>query len=266
MDVRRLAAHELTLALPLLEAEGWALETADLERLRALGGAVGAFEGETLQGFLTFLDTPPYRWVGNVAVNPALRGKGVGARLVHEAFRDADRTALYSVEKAESLYARAGLVAQGEIFALRAEHAKPSSIPYGGVRPMTPEDLPALLALDRASTGMDRSRLIEALAERFPIRVAGRHGELLGFAVAKTYQDVTEIGPVVAKTSHAAWGLIDDILRNTPGPHDLAVHAMTKEATRRGFVIEFRAIPMFGGGAPDWDLSRYHAAAGLEKG
>jgi hypothetical protein len=55
-------------------------------------------------------------------------------------------------------------------------------------------------------------------------------------------------------------------VKATRAPHDIAVHTVTKEAERRGFVPQFRAVPMFRGGAPAWDLTRYHAAAGLEKG
>ncbi|HUR69545.1 MAG TPA: GNAT family N-acetyltransferase [Candidatus Thermoplasmatota archaeon] len=264
--VRRLSATEMPLAKPLIDPEGWALEPPELARLHSLGGAVGAFDAERLVGFLTFVDTPPYRWVGNVAVHPSQRGRGLGATLVAEAFRDAERAALYSVAKAVTLYERAGLVAQGEVHAVRAERAKPSSIPYGGVRATTPDDADALVAYDRAVTGMDRSRLLRALLAAYPGRIAARHGEVLGYAIAKTYADVTEIGPVVAQTPHAAWGLVDDILRATPGPHDMALHRLSPDAARRGFVPAFRAIPMFRGGAPSWDLARYHAAAGLEKG
>lgn len=266
MNVRRLASEELRLAAPLLEPEGWALEPPDLARLHALGGAVGAFDAGRLVGFLTFLDTPPFRWIGNVAVDARLRGRGIGAAVVAEAMREAERVALYSVEKAVSLYARAGLVANGELVAMRAERARASSIPYAGVRPVHAPDLPEMVALDRDAFGMDRARLLHALVSANPARVVHHHERLLGFAVAKVYSDVTEIGPVVAQTPHAAWGLIDDLLRATPGPHEIALHGSGDEARRRGFVPTFRATPMFRGGPPSWDLTRYVAAAGLEKG
>lgn len=266
LEVARLSSEELGEAIPLLAPEGWTFEARELARLHALGGAVGAREGGRLVGFLSFVDTPPCRWIGNVAVDASLRGRGVGARLVAEAMRGADRVALYSVEKAVPLYERAGFVPAGELHALRAEAARPSSIPYAGVVPAREQDLPDIEALDREVTAMDRSRLLRALLAAYPARVVRHHGRLLGFAVAKTYADVTGIGPVVAQTPHAAWGLVDDLLRATHGPHDLAAHAMTGEARRRGFSPLFRAVPMFHGGAPAWDLARYHSAAGLEKG
>lgn len=262
----RLSPENLGDAIPLLAPEGWTFEVPELQRLASLGGAVGAREENRLVGFLTFIDTPPYRWIGNVAVDASRRGKGIGALLLAEAMRDADGVALYSVEKAVTLYRRAGFAAAGELHAMRASAARPSGIPYAGVRPANADDLADVEALDREVTGMDRARLLRTLLATYPARVVRHHGRLLGFAVAKTYADVTEVGPVVAQTPHAAWGLIDDLLRATTGPHDIAVNTITKEAERRGFVPMFRAIPMFRGPPPAWDLARYHAAAGLEKG
>lgn len=262
----RLSPDELHDALPLLAPEGWSFETSELARLASLGGAVGAREEGRLVGFLTFIDTPPYRWIGNVAVDASRRGRGIGALLLQEAIRDADRVALYSVEKAVSLYERAGLAASGSLHAMRATSARPSSIPYAGVQAARDVDVADVLALDREVTGMDRARLLRSLLATYPARVVRHHGRLLGFAVAKTYADVTEIGPVVAQTSHAAWGLVDDLVRATTGPHDIAANSLTRDAERRGFVPMFRAIPMFRGPPPAWDLARYHAAAGLEKG
>lgn len=263
MIVRRLATDELPLAVPLLAPEGWSLEPPELVRLESLGGAVGAFEGGRLVGFLTFIDTPPYRWIGNVAVSPAVRGRGVGARIVAEAMRGADRTALYSVEKAVTLYERAGLRIAGELHALRAEHARPGD---EQADELARADVADAVALDRAATGMDRGALLRALLDVHPGRAVRRGGRTVAFGIAKTYYDVTEIGPVVAERPEDAWAVVDSLVRETPGPHDAAVHALGAGWTERGFTPMFRAIPMFAGGAPSWDLARYHAAAGLEKG
>lgn len=263
MIVRPLQAAELPLAVPLLAPEGWTLEPPELARLHGLGGAVGAFEGERLVGFLTYVDTPPYRWIGNVAVASDARGKGIGERIVAEAMRGAERAALYSVEKAVTLYARLGLVAHGELFALRAMEARPAR---SGAAAFDVTDLPDVLALDREATGMDRANLLRALLADHPARVVRRDGALAAFGIAKTYADVTEIGPVVASEGDAAREVVDALIAHTHGPHDAAVHALAAGWAERGFETQFRAIPMFQGGAPRWSLDRYHAAAGLEKG
>lgn len=263
IEVRRLAAQELGLSKPLLEPEGWSLEGPDLARLHRLGGAVGAFDAGRLVGFLTFVDTPPYRWVGNVAVPPAQRGKGIGRRIVGEAFRDATKAALYSVEKAVTLYERAGLVAHGEVTAMRSTQ---TAAPPEGVDLWAADDLAAAVALDAEVTGMDRSRLLAEMTAAFPAFVVRRGGRPVAFGIAKAYPDVTEIGPVVARAPADAWRLVDALMAVTHPPYDLVVPAVTTAATQRGFAAQFRAVPMFRGGPPGWDLARYPVAAGLEKG
>ena len=261
--VRRLEEDELQLAVPLLAPEGWTLEPVDLARLHALGGAVGAFEHEELVGFLTFLDTPPYRWIGNVVSSPPVRGRGVAAAMMAEAMRGASRVALYSVEKAVPLYERAGLVPSGEVYSMRALRSTPGP---ARAEDLHAADVDAAIALDREATAMDRSRLLRALFDVHPASVVRRDGAVVAFGVAKVYYDVTEIGPVVAREPADAWTIVDTLLAETNGPHDVAVHAPSAGWTQRGFATSFRATAMFKGGAPSWDLARYHAAAGLEKG
>jgi hypothetical protein len=162
-----------------------------------------------------------------------------------------------------TLYARAGLVAQGEVVSLRATSAL---APTGGATAARMEDAADIVALDTRVTSMDRAKLLRALMAAHPGRVVRKDGKLLGYGIAKAYADVTEIGPVVAEDATSAWAIIDDLVRATRGPHDMVVHAVGPEARERGFVHAFRAIPMFKGGPPAWDTGRYHAVAGLEKG
>lgn len=268
--VRRLDADALAHARPLLAPEGWTFETGELDRLRRLGGAVGAYDGAALVGFLSFVDTPPVRWIGNVAVAPAMRGGGIGEALVQEAVRDAPRAALYSVEKATSLYARLGFEPRGRLRALRAEAARPLAAAPTERLELT--DLAEAAALDRALTGMDRAGLLRALLDAYPehARLVRRDGRVAGYGFAKAYDDVTEVGPIVALRDEDAAALLDALLDASPAPHELAVHeentAALAAARARGFEARFVATAMFRGAPPAWDLARYHFAAGLEKG
>lgn len=267
LAVRRLLADELKLAQPLLAPQGWSLEVPELERVWRLGGAVGAFDGGALRGFLHFLDTPPLRWIGNVVVDAAARGSGIGARMVAEATRGAARCALYSVEQAVPLYLRAGFSPQGEVFAMRAERATPAT---DDAQHAFGEDVAQMAALDKELLGMDRAALLDALVDACPARLVRRGGDVVAFGVAKTYADVTEIGPVVAREPADAARVLDSLLAASDGPHEMAVPganaAALAHARARGFARAFRTVPMFRGEPPAWSLASYHAAAGLEKG
>lgn len=268
--VRRMRADEVGRARPLLAPEGWTFEAHELLRLQRLGGAVGAYVAGRLIGFLTFVDTPPLRWIGNVAVDEAFRGQGVGQRLVADAVRDAPRCALYSVEKAIPLYARAGFAPQGELFAMRAPAARPVS--GEGADLVALADLQEIAALDRRLTGMDRAALLKALFDAYPMhaRLVRHGGRVVGFGFAKAYADVTEIGPIVAREPAIAQRILDSLVAHSRSPHDLAIHggnaAALAAARERGFGPVFRAVPMFRGEPPAWAVSCYHSAAGLEKG
>lgn len=268
VEVRRLTRAELALAPPLLAPEGWAFEPAELARLHALGGATGAFDGERLVGFLSFVDTPPYRWIGNVAVAPETRGHGVGAALVEEAIRDAPRAALYSVEKAVPLYARAGFVATGHIQAMRAD--APRRAPSPRATSMRKADLREVCEMDARVTHMDRAALLRSLFTAHPdhARVVRDGHRIDGFVFVKAYADVAEIGPLVAEAPDAAGPLLDAALADSTGPAELAgpEGPLLDVARARGFAPTFRPTVMFRGAAPSWKLDAYHAVAGLEKG
>lgn len=274
LEIREADARELGAAAKLLAAEGWSFEVEELERLARLGGTLAAFDGARLLGFLTYVDHAPVRWVGNVAVSPDARGRGVGARLV-DAVVDAPgrgiRTVgLYSVEKAVTLYARAGFTPAGEAWAMRAEDAPQPRLP-NGIEPMTDADLPAVFRLDRAATGMDRRALLGELFAAYP-----EHGCVLrdatglaGYGFAKPYADVTELGPVVATGAAAANAILDALLAVTDTPHEATVLGANAPALAalqaRGFERRFRTVVMFKGPAPAWTPASLVVAAGLEK-
>lgn len=268
-EVRPLERAELARMAPLVAAEGWTFDEADLARLRHLGGALGAFEGEALVGALTFVDLPPIRWVGNVVVAPPARGKGLGARLVEAALADAPRVGLYAVEKAVSLYERLGFEPHGDAWAMRAESARP--LRPTATEPMRADDLLEAARLDRAATGMDRGYLLRALHRAWPhgARVVRESGRLVAFGFAKTYPDLTEIGPVVGIGRDEQEAVLDALLATTGGPHEATLLGATRHARRafeeRGFASSFRTVAMFRGAPPRWEPAKLLTTAGLEK-
>lgn len=270
-EVRRLDVSELDDASALVAAEGWTFVPEDLARLHRLGGAVGARDAQgKLVGFLSFVDFAPVRWVGNVVVLPEARGEGLGARMVADVARDARTVGLYSVEKAVTLYERAGFVTQGETWAMRAEAARPARPSV--TEPMRQEDLREAARLDRDMTGMDRGYLLREMFRAWPsaMRVVRRGGRVVAFGGAKLYADVTDLGPIVAPRAEDAAALWDAIIAVTDGPHEVAVPsenaAAMAAARERGFTPSFRTITMFRGQPPGWKPDAMHATAGLEKG
>jgi GNAT superfamily N-acetyltransferase len=264
--------EELDAARPLLAAEGWEFELEELDRLRALGGAVGAYDGGELVGFLTFLDHEPERWIGNVVVAPRARGAGLAARLVGNALEGAQNAGLYSVEKAVSLYERLGFQPRGEAWSLRAEQSTPKRRATA-VRPLlTASDSAGVLKLDKEATGMDRAKMLVALSRAFPenVRVLHERNRVVAYGIAKTSPTVTELGPIVAGSPQQRDAILDGLLQIAPAPFEITVlgapGAAIEALEARGFQRRFRTIPMFRGKPPSWRPAMLVAAAGLEKG
>lgn len=267
-DVRRLASEELIAAPPLLAPEGWDFELPELERLHRLGGAVGAFAGGALVGFLTFVDLPPVRWIGNVVVSAKHRGGGVGARMVSLALEGASSAGLYSVEPAIPLYQRLGFVGAGSAYAFRSEDAKAKT--SGRALDLEAADLRGVVRLDAEATGMDRRPLLHELLRAYPrtVRVAHEAGRVVGFGFAKPSTSVTELGPIVADTPQARDAVLDALLDSAPGPYEATTmdEGMMESLMERGFHRRFRTEAMFRGAPPAWHVERLACAAGLEKG
>lgn len=267
MEVRRLAAKELHLAPALLQPEGWDFEVPELERLFRLGGAVGAFVDKRLVGFLTFVDLPPVRWVGNVVVAPDARKGGLGARLVQVAL-NTPTVGLYSVEPAVTLYKRLGFEEAGQAFAFRAEEARP--LTTGRSDELMGADLREVVRLDAEATGMDRRALLHELMRAYPrsVRVARREGRVIAYGFAKTSASVTELGPIIAEDDASRDAVLDDLLAGTPGPHEATTmdEGAMEALMERGFHRRFRTVTMFRGKPPKWRVDKLAVAAALEKG
>lgn len=270
VEVRLARPDELDQAPALLAPEGWDFTVDELRRLHRLGGAVGAWEEGRLVGFLTFVDLPPARWVGNVVVAPGGRGRGVGARLVETAVEGHPRVGLYAVEKAVTLYERLGFKAYGGAVALRAAEAQPRR-PTATDR-IAKADLLAVKRFDQRQTTLDRGILLRELVQAYPASslLVRRGDALAGYGIAKTYAGVTEIGPVVAEGGQVGEDLLDALLAATAGPHEATVLEANRRALAafeaRGFAPAFRTVLMHRGPPLPWRTAALAAAGGPEKG
>lgn len=270
MDVRLLGKADLIHVPDVLGPEGWDFTVPELERLHRLGGLVGAWDGDRLVGVLTYVDEPPLRWIGNVAVRQDQRGRGLGARIMAKAMEGAPRVGLYAVEKAVTLYERAGLVAHGDAYSYRATAAR-AARPTTAQR-MTRDDLLDVARYDRQETTLDRGYLLRELLSAYPdsARVVRERGLVVGYGIAKTYAGVTEIGPLVASAPRVAEDLLDALLTDTRAPHECMVLGANRHAIgaleKRGFERAFRAVPMYRGPPPAWRVGAIAATGAPEKG
>lgn len=178
--------------------------------------------------------------------------QGLGRRLMERALADAgDRiVTLNATEYGRPLYERLGFAVTGEIV---THWGTVPPVPPGASRPAGPGDLAAVLALDAAVTGVDRSAMITSLfrfVER--LRVVERKGEIIGYAGAWRSGETLVVGPVLAEDEAMATDLVAGVVAGVSGPVRLDLdprHAgLTSWARERGLATRMSVSAMVHGG------------------
>jgi len=278
--VRRLRDGDIDRAIALTDLEGWGYTRGDFRLLRALSPE-GCFAAEVDGRVVGVLSTTAYgslAFLGAVVVDPAFRGRGIGAQLMEAALAHLDRLGIETVRLNSYLH----VVAFYERLGFRKEfenirwQGAPAEARSTGVRPAERRDFPHLLRIDEASFGASRRDLLTRLHGRFPrsFLVAGRDGELVGYLVGNTASLAVEIGPWVVRAGHpeVARDLFHGLMACSSG----ANYAFTAPTPNRdanafaeslGYQEAFRTVRMVRGtdayqGVPEaiWGF------AGLEKG
>jgi predicted GNAT family acetyltransferase len=147
--------------------------------------------------------------INMVIVDAAMRGRGLGRKMMEEALAKAgERTCcLVATREGLSLYEKLGFVTTGEIVQHQGE-ALPVSAP-ARVSWAESGDLACLGALDREAFGHDRSALMKLLRERAKFAVIRDEGDTQAFSAIRPFGRGLVIGPVVARNGTEAKALID---------------------------------------------------------
>ena len=113
---------------------------------------------------------------------------------------------LVATEEGMPLYSRLGFEPWGEV----RQHQGIARSASGGLPQdwAGASDLPTLIAMDHAATGMDRGWLIEALMREGRILVGRENDTVTGFAALRRFGRGEVAGPVVARTGDEAQALL----------------------------------------------------------
>jgi ribosomal protein S18 acetylase RimI-like enzyme len=128
-------------------------------------------------------------WIGALGVAPEARRHGFGRALTEAAIdrlreRGAGTVLLFATDMGRPLYERLGFVIEGAATAWRGNAGTATSALQ--VRRLCEDDRDAVVALDRAATGEDRSNLLRALHPLSGV-AAERDGALVGWAAKAPY-------------------------------------------------------------------------------
>jgi predicted N-acetyltransferase YhbS len=146
--------------------------------------------------------------INMVIVDEALRGHGLGRKLMDQAIAIAGNRSLRLIATSDGLplYNKLGFVAEGEIFQHQGHIA--DLAPLGDVDAATADDLSAIKALDRAAFGADRDTLLDVLSAVAQVAVIRRNGRIEAYGALRAFGRGDLIGPVVASSAEDATSLI----------------------------------------------------------
>jgi GNAT superfamily N-acetyltransferase len=153
----------------------------------------------------------PVGWVGLIFVDEGLRGRGIGTALTEAVLAELTEAgcvsfALLASPLGRPIYERLGFTAELDQTVIAApglgrSEADAQRIVPGGprLRAFVPDDLTALVALDRAATGEDRAHLLLAAVDPATTVVAlGPDGRVAGFDARAPWGGHPTIAPELA--------------------------------------------------------------------
>jgi len=274
-----MSAEDFEFAVRITDQMSWGLAKADFEfmiELEPEGCFVLLHDSERV-GIATTVSFGRVGWFGNLIVSPEKQRKGGGSFLVRHALeyladKNVRTVGLYAYTEKIPFYTALGFKYDSDFIALKGKGASSSSHCVD-VREATNKDINEIIDLDKACFGASRKKLLEPIlrdTDNF-CYVSTENGRLSGFTVAKVYQGMVELGPLVStkELSDIAIGLLAAALSRS-NDFEVTTCVPKSEAsilnmlTRTGFTEKFRVARMFFGPSVTGDC--VYAAESLERG
>ncbi|TNC71766.1 GNAT family N-acetyltransferase [Rubellimicrobium roseum] len=270
--IRRMTAADLDHVLDWAAVEGWNPGLGDAAAFHAAdpeGFLLAEVAGDPVGAISVVNHSDVFAFLGLYLCRPEWRGQGIGMALWREGLTHAGgRTiGLDGVAAQEANYARSGFVRTGATIRFEGPRVTGDS---PTLRPMRPEDLPALLALDRRATGVERARFLSAWTRTTSDRrtiVLEEGGAIQGFATARLCRLGCKIGPIIAPDAECGLALTASEAEIGTRVIDVpeANHEFISALVARGYRETFRTARMYRGPAPQGD-GREQAIATMELG
>lgn len=279
IEIRPLLATDIRSGMALKERAGWNQVEGDWRRWLDLepSGCFLASEGGRVVGTVTSCCFGTVGWIAMMLVEPEMRGRGIGRRLMDHALQylaasGARSIRLDATPLGQPLYESLGFVAEATIL----RHAGRPELTAGESprEPLALGSLDEIAALDREACGIDRRRLLDHYSREDPtaFRIVRETGRLRGYAWSRPGCRARQIGPCISDgDDDAAETLLrrelqswtgTELIIDIPESHHRA-RAITEQA---GLVVTRGLTRMTRGPAVAERLARIVASSGPELG
>jgi len=217
--IRKMSREDFPFAVQLANTMDWNMSEADFEFNRMLepDGCFVLSEAEKPVGIATCISYGKIGWFGNLIVRNEIRKRGSGSLLVKHSVRylkakRAETIGLYAYQHLIGFYEKLGF-RQDEDFVMLSGKINNCRIP-NYITEETATEKPSLIKLDQHCFNWDRTKLLTPiLSEKANLSYyRKKNGKIVGFAAAKLYEEMAEIGPLVCESGQSAVAL--DLLEN----------------------------------------------------
>jgi GNAT superfamily N-acetyltransferase len=276
--VRNMSRADFEFAVRITDSMGWDLGEQDFEFMMELepDGCFVLLEDARKVGIATTVSFDEVGWFGNLIVKESKRNMGAGTLLVKHALnylteKNVQTVGLYAYVERIPFYRRLGFECDSEFIVLKGKGF--SSRVGANVRKAEKRELAEIIAFDKSCFGASRRKMLEPiLTDRDNLCfVSTEHGRISGFATAKVYRGLAELGPLACKRRQAktAAGLLRATFNKLDG---LEISAFVPEKEKAivsmlmqsGFYESFRVERMFHGPSVTQDC--IYIAESLERG
>jgi len=259
LKIRKMTPDDFKFAVHITDTMNWKMALDDFEfilKLEPRGCFVLLDDSEKI-GIATTISFGKVGWFGNLIVTETHRNKGAGSQLVKHAIRylasrKVETIGLYAYLDKTPFYRKLGFEYNSEFIVLKGKGF--SSPTKANLRQAKKENTRDIINLDKACFGASRKKLLEPILidPNNLCYIATEHGHMVGYTLAKIYEDTAELGPLVCKKgrSDAAINLLKANLNNLKKlDANICVpkreSAVLKMLMKSGFKENFRVARMF---------------------
>lgn len=267
VTLRPMSGEDIDFATALTRAAGWASESMDSFAAFLEHDPAGCFLAEANGEKAGVCIATKYErsgFIGELVVSRPLRLLGIGQLLFQKAldyllaagletlYLDGDLNAVSYYEKMGFRKLCRSLRFRGKFKGHKHDH----------IRPLRPEEIDRLCALDREFFGDDRSFFLRRRLEAFPRNclVAERGGEIRGWIMARPGDALLAVGPWAALAPEEAAPLLEQLA----GEHGTEALRIGVLETNSEAVRLLRAWPGLQEGIHSWRMVRGPAAVAGE--
>lgn len=276
--IKPMSVEDLDFAVQITDSMNWGMIREDFEFIMHLEpeGCFTLFSNSERISIATTISFGKVGWFGNLIVNKSHRRKGAGSLLVNHSIKyltskDVTTIGLYAYMDKIPFYQKLGFKYDSDFTVLSGKGF--SSPVMADLREAKENETKTIIEFDKSCFGASRKKVLEPIISDSNnlCYTFFEDGKLAGYASAKVYDGIADLGPLVCKRSRSniAITLLTAILDKLEGS-EISLCIPEKESeilsflTKSGFKENFRVARMFYG--PNKIKDCIYIAESLERG